>query len=75
MKCVICKNGIYNPGKVTVKLERGSSIVLIKEVPAEVCDTCGNYLLDQKTTRAVLKHAKHSFESGSELEVTKLIAA
>lgn len=75
MNCLICKTGIYNPGKITVKLERGTSIVLIKQVTAEVCDTCGNYLLDQKTTKAVLEHAKKSFESGAELEVTKLKAA
>ncbi|OFY71399.1 MAG: hypothetical protein A3G23_04395 [Bacteroidetes bacterium RIFCSPLOWO2_12_FULL_37_12] len=75
MTCLICKSGTYKAGKVTVKLERGSSIVLIKETPAEVCDTCGNYLLDQKTTRAVLKHAKNSFKSGAELEVSKMILA
>lgn len=71
----MCKIGVYKPGKITVKLERGNSIVLIKEVPAEVCDTCSNYLLDQKTTRAVLELANKSFESGAELEVIKLLAA
>jgi YgiT-type zinc finger domain-containing protein len=75
MTCLICKTGIYKPGKVTVKLERDSAIVLIKEVPAEVCDTCSNYLLDQQTTRAVLNLAKKSFDNGTELEVIKLLAA
>ncbi len=75
MNCVICKTGIYKPGTVTVKLERNGAIVLIKEVPAEVCDTCGNYLLDQKTTRKVLEVANQRFDSGSELDVIKLAAA
>ena len=50
MGCHICKSGTYAPGKITVKIERGSAIILVKEVPAEVCDTCSNYLVDQKYT-------------------------
>ncbi len=75
MNCLICKTGTYMSGKVTVKLERGSAIVLIKEVSADVCDTCSNYLLDQKTTQDVLRLADNSFNNGAELEVIKLKAA
>ena len=75
MNCLICKTGTFKAGKVTVKLERGSAIVLIKEVSAEVCDTCNNYILDQKTTRDVLRLADNSFSNGAELEVIKLKAA
>ncbi|MCX6198279.1 MAG: type II toxin-antitoxin system MqsA family antitoxin [Bacteroidetes bacterium] len=75
MTCFICKSGSYIPGKVTVKLERDSAIVLIKEVPAEVCDTCANYLLSQQTSKTVLAIAKQRFDSGTELEVIKLLAA
>ena len=75
MNCLICKFGSYAPGKVTVKIERGSSIVLIKEVPADVCDTCGNYLVDQKTTREILDIANKAFDNGAELEIRTLTAA
>ena len=75
MNCLICKAGTYAPGKVTVKIERGPSIVLIKEVPADVCDTCGNYLVDQKTTREILDIANKAFDNGAELEIRTLIAA
>jgi YgiT-type zinc finger domain-containing protein len=75
MNCLICKTGAYKTGKVTVKLERGSAIVLIKDVPAEVCDTWSNYLLEQKTTRGVLALAEKSFKNGAELEVISLKAA
>ncbi len=75
MNCLICKHGVYTLGKVTVKLERNNSIILIKDVNAEVCDTCGNYLLDQATTRKVLEMAEERFSSGTELEVIKLKAA
>lgn len=75
MNCVICKHGNYKAGKVTVKLERNGAIVLIKDVGAEVCDTCANYLLDQETTRKVLALADERFNSGTELEVIRLKAA
>ncbi len=75
MNCVICKHGTYKAGKVTVKLERNDAIVLIKDVDAEVCDTCANYLLDQETTRKVLALADERFKSGTELEVIRLKAA
>ncbi|MBL7778467.1 MAG: YgiT-type zinc finger protein [Chitinophagales bacterium] len=60
---------------MTVKLERDSCIVLIKDVEAEVCDTCSNYLLSQATTRTVLAIAEDRFNNGTELEVIKLKAA
>jgi YgiT-type zinc finger domain-containing protein len=75
MNCLICKHGIYVPGTVTVKLERDNAIILIRDVQAEVCDTCGNYLLDQATTRRVLELAEERFSTGTELEVIKLKAA
>ena len=75
MTCLICKHGIYAPGFVTVKLERGSAIILIRNVQAEVCDTCSNYLLDQATTRKLLDLAEERFSTGTELEVIKLKAA
>jgi YgiT-type zinc finger domain-containing protein len=75
MNCLICKIGTYAPGKVTVKIERGTSIVLIKEVPADVCDTCSNYLVDQSTTREILDIANKAFDNGAELEIRTLNAA
>lgn len=47
MKCVICKTGETAPGKVTVTLQRDEATVLIKDVPAEVCDNCGEYYLTE----------------------------
>ncbi len=73
--CPICKNGDLQPGTVTVTLERGSSIVLLKKVPANVCSNCSSYFLDSLTTRQVLQKAEISFNNGAELEVLQLQAA
>lgn len=72
MDCVICKNGTTEPGKVTVTLERGSSLIAIKEVPAYVCNNCGEYYLSAEMTKEVLKKAEEAFGKGVEIEVIKM---
>ena len=72
MECVICKNGVNRNGKVTVKHERDQSIVLIKEVPAMVCDNCGHYYLDDEMAQYVMKKGEESLQKGSELEMFRL---
>ncbi len=72
MECVICKNGKTSKGKVTVTLERNGSIVAIKNVPANVCDNCGEYYLSEKMTREVLKRANDAVKKGAEIEVIKM---
>ena len=69
MNCTICKTGEYEPGKVTVKPERGHSIVIIKEVPAQVCDNCGEYTLDETVTNTIIEKAQQAVASNAEVEV------
>ena len=73
--CPICKVGDLNPGHVTVTLERDGSIVLFKNVPAQVCNNCASYFLNSETTREVLKKAETSIQNGAELEVVRMKAA
>ena len=75
MKCVICKNGTIKKGKVTVTLERKGTIILLREVPAQVCDNCGHYFLDDKTSKIVLNKANKAYTEGAELEVISLKTA
>ncbi len=73
--CPICKNGALQNGTVTVTLERGEAIVLLKKVPAMVCNNCASYFLSSETTRLVLKRAEASVQNGAELEVLQMQAA
>jgi len=75
MKCVICKSGTMKEGLVTVTLEKNGSIILIKEVPAHICDVCSHYYLDELTAREVLKRGQEGLLKGAELEVLKLNVA
>ena len=75
MKCVACKHGETKSGKVTVTLERDGSIVIFKQVSAQVCEVCGDYYLDSDTTDLLLKKGNEAIKNGSELEIIKLKAA
>ncbi|MFC4875033.1 type II toxin-antitoxin system MqsA family antitoxin [Negadavirga shengliensis] len=75
MECTLCKNGSTEKGHVTVTLEKGETIVLIKNVPAEVCTDCGHYYLSSEMTKLVLEKGNEAYKKGAELEVVKLQVA
>ena len=75
MECALCKVGTTEKGTVTVTLERDGAIVLIKDVPAEVCTNCGHYYLSEEIARVILQTGNDAIEKGAELEVVKLKVA
>ena len=74
MKCVICKQGQTDKGFTTVTLERGHTKVVIKDVPAEVCENCGEYYLSEDVTGKVQNLAEQAFKNGVEIEVLRYAA-
>lgn len=72
MTCVICKTGITEHGLKSFMLEKGSSILIVKDVPAQVCNQCGEAYFDAPVTKALYTLAQNSFKTGAELEVIKL---
>ena len=74
MKCSICKTGELKPGRVTVTLERDQAILVIKEVPAEVCQQCGEYYLNETTTERLYAQAEQALQGNAELEVLRYAA-
>jgi len=71
MQCVICKQGKTHPGQVTVTLTQGESTIIVKQVPAEVCENCGEYYLSEGVTAKLLDQARKDLESGAEVEITR----
>ena len=74
MKCALCRQSDTSSGKVTVTLERGGTVIVIKEVPAQVCGNCGEYCLSEEITREVLRMAETSVQKGVEVEVMRFVA-
>jgi len=74
MKCVLCKKGETQPGKVTVTLQRGNTTVVLKDVPADVCGNCGEYYLSEGITGQVMQRAEQAVRSGAEVEILRFAA-
>lgn len=75
MKCVICKNGQTKPGRATVTLERQETTLVVKNVPAEVCATCGEEYVDDKAATRLLKTAEEVAQRGVQVDVRSYEAA
>lgn len=69
MKCVICKHGQTRPGTASITLERGGTAILIRDVPGEICDTCGEVYHSEEVTAQVLKQAEQAYQDGVTVEV------
>jgi YgiT-type zinc finger domain-containing protein len=72
--CSICKTGRLKPGKTNVVLDRDDVILVFKDVPAQICDNCGEYYLDQTTSENIFSKAEKAVESGAEIEVVRYVA-
>jgi len=75
MECVICKNGITKNGFVTFTLERNNVIIVFKNVPALVCENCGDFYLTSETTQLLLQRANLTLKKGVEFEIINLKSA
>lgn len=74
MNCVICKQGELHEGTATVTLQRDETTVVVKDVPAEVCDNCGEYYLSEAMSADVLGLAEEAVRKGAEVEITRYAA-
>ena len=74
MNCVICKTGQLSAGTATITLQRGKTTVVIKNVPADVCDNCGEYYLSEEMTELVLELGESAVKKGVEVEVLRWAA-
>ena len=74
MSCVICRNGNTHRGHVTVTVQRGETTVILKRVPADVCDNCAEYYLSNEVAAQVLERAEAAVKSGAEVEILRFAA-
>ena len=74
MKCAICKNGETEQGLVTIVLEKNTSTLVFKDVPAEICENCGEEYVSSETNSNLLKKANDAVTRGVNLEMLKYAA-
>jgi YgiT-type zinc finger domain-containing protein len=69
VRCVICKHGQTKEGEVTITLNRGRCALVIRSVPAQVCENCGEQYLNAATTAKVLEAAGLAAQARVEVDV------
>ena len=74
MTCVLCKNGTTRRGTVTVTPERGKTVVVVRDVPADVCENCGEYYLDSSVAQEVYQRAEAAVARNAEVEILRYAA-
>jgi len=75
MKCIICKHGETKQGTTTITLERGSATIVFKDVPAQICDNCGEKYVDSTITKELLRKANELVSNGTEVDIRKFQVA
>lgn len=73
--CPICKTGTLHPGTATVTLEREGTVIVFREVPAQVCDQCGETYHNETTTAALLDQAQAAAAAGVQADIRRFKAA
>jgi YgiT-type zinc finger domain-containing protein len=75
MKCVICQYGETEPGTTTVALTRGETTIVIRDVPALICTTCGEEYVDAGTGKRLSEIAETAVSEGVQVDVRRYKAA
>ena len=75
MICPVCKHGNTASGTATVTLERDGVTLVFKNVPAMVCDNCGEEYLDEDVTVRLLETAEEAAATGVLVDVRRYNAA
>ena len=72
MKCVICKQGETVLGHTTVTLERGQTVLVFRNVEAQVCTNCGEAYVSEDVTAQLLAEAEEAVRDRVQVNVRDL---
>ena len=75
MRCIVCKHGETEPGRVTLSVERQGAVVVIRDVPAEVCATCGEEYLSAPVMKELEAAVERAQDAGVDVAVRHYKAA
>jgi YgiT-type zinc finger domain-containing protein len=75
MTCIVCKKGQTHPGHTTVTLEKNGGALVVRHVPAEVCENCGEAYVSAEVTRSLLASATQTLRAGVEVDIREFVSA
>ena len=78
-QCSMCAVGTLQKasagGTTTLTMDRGEATIVFKDVPADVCDTCGEAFIDEDISEDVYEQAEAAIEAGAQFDVRYYKAA
>lgn len=74
MRCVVCKRGETREGQTTVTLERNGAALVVRKVPAQICENCGEAYVEAEVTRRLLAAAREALRAGVEVDIREFAA-
>jgi len=60
MNCIVCHHGDTRPGTTTVTFHRDGRTLVVNEVPADVCENCGEPYIAEDVTAELLRIASEA---------------
>ena len=73
MQCILCKGDMKN-GKVNFPVDTEENFILIKGVPAKLCEQCGEFFLKDDVAEAIEAIVKKARGTNVEFEILKFAA-
>ena len=74
MTCRVCRLGETGRGLATVTLERDGTVILVRGVPASICEDCAEYYLDSKVATQAYALAEDAVRRRAEVEIVRYAA-
>jgi len=69
--CPLC-GGDKKSGKTTYSVDLGSSVVVVRNVPAKICSQCGEVWIDAETAKKLESLSQEAKNKGTQVEVVAL---
>jgi YgiT-type zinc finger domain-containing protein len=69
MICLICRQADIVDSFTSITLERDEFRLLINHVPAHICPSCGEAIVDEDVAIQLIREAEDSFEQGMREDV------
>jgi YgiT-type zinc finger domain-containing protein len=72
--CLLCRNGRLLPGTADKTMPHAGATIVVRDVPAEVCDNCREPYFDEAVTRRLLRLAREAAAAGVVVDVRRYVA-
>jgi len=67
-KCPLCR-GEKKPGATTYSVDLGFGVVVVRNVPAKICNQCGEEWIEEKVAKELEKIVENAHLTQCQLEV------